>query len=154
MHGLKLILACMQNAHSVWSMLSVPVQLNPDIVRDKWSNEEDSLLVQLVGELGHHWASIARCVEGRTDQQCMGRWRRHLDPTIKKVRRVRRNISPLADGCFKVPLKLRHLDSAMKTLQCWGFWTSQSGSAQAYNLLKPTDCDCQSHMCKIQHLQM
>lgn len=62
------------------------LQLNPDIVRDKWNNEEDALLVRLVGEMGHHWASIARCVDGRTDQQCMGRWRRHLDPTIKKVR--------------------------------------------------------------------
>ena len=23
-------------------------------------------------------------MEGRTDQQCMGRWRRHLDPSVKK----------------------------------------------------------------------
>ena len=31
------------------------------------------------------WAEIARCLDGRTDQQCMGRWRRHLDPTIRRV---------------------------------------------------------------------
>jgi myb proto-oncogene protein len=30
------------------------------------------------------WAEIARHCQGRTDQQCMGRWRRHLDPAIKR----------------------------------------------------------------------
>ena len=34
---------------------------------------------------GQRWADIARHVEGRTDQQCMGRWRRHLDPAIKRA---------------------------------------------------------------------
>lgn len=33
---------------------------------------------------GQRWAEIARHLEGRTDQQCMGRWRRHLDPSVKK----------------------------------------------------------------------
>jgi hypothetical protein len=32
------------------------------------------------------WAEIARHMQGRTDQQCMGRWRRHLDPNIRRVR--------------------------------------------------------------------
>ena len=31
------------------------------------------------------WAEIARCLDGRTDQQCMGRWRRTLDPSVRKV---------------------------------------------------------------------
>lgn len=25
------------------------------------------------------------CTQGRTDQQCMGRWRRHLDPAINRA---------------------------------------------------------------------
>ena len=33
---------------------------------------------------GLRWADIARHMEGRTDQQCMGRWRRHLDPAVKR----------------------------------------------------------------------
>ncbi|KAG2498994.1 hypothetical protein HYH03_003180 [Edaphochlamys debaryana] len=60
-------------------------KVNPNIVRDKWTAEEDSVLVKLVGELGvGKWATVARHLPGRTDQQCMGRWRRHLDPQISK----------------------------------------------------------------------
>ena len=33
---------------------------------------------------GQRWAIIARSLEGRTDQQCMGRWRRHLDPSVER----------------------------------------------------------------------
>ena len=44
----------------------------------------DSQLAQLYEAHGQRWAEIARHLEGRTDQQCMGRWRRHLDPSVKK----------------------------------------------------------------------
>ncbi|MEW5299665.1 MAG: hypothetical protein WDW36_002658 [Sanguina aurantia] len=101
-------------------------KLNPDIVRDKWSIEEDSLLVQLVGELGHHWASIARCVEGRTDQQCMGRWRRHLDPAIKK------------DG-FSAE-EDRHLDELYDR-----FGASWSAIAKSLKSRTPQQCRCRWH---------
>lgn len=42
------------------------------------------MLEALVAEIGPRWADIARRCPGRTDQQCMGRWRRHLDPSIKR----------------------------------------------------------------------
>ena len=60
-------------------------KVNPDIRRDKWTAEEDSLLVRLVHQFGNRWALISRNVPGRTDQQCMGRWKRHLDPNIKRA---------------------------------------------------------------------
>jgi hypothetical protein len=41
-------------------------------------------LAELYETHGQRWAEIARHLEGRTDQQCMGRWRRHLDPSVKK----------------------------------------------------------------------
>jgi hypothetical protein len=59
-------------------------KVNPDIKRDKWTEEEDALLVRLVHQFGNRWALISRNVPGRTDQQCMGRWKRHLDPNIKR----------------------------------------------------------------------
>lgn len=59
-------------------------RVNPNIKRDKWDEHEDELLTRLVQEHGNHWATIARHVPGRTDQQCMGRWKRHLDPSIKR----------------------------------------------------------------------
>jgi myb proto-oncogene protein len=62
-------------------------QVNPNIRRDKWTREEDARLVDLVNTLGvGKWAEVARQMAGRTDQQCMGRWRRHLDPGVKRVR--------------------------------------------------------------------
>jgi hypothetical protein len=59
-------------------------RVNPNIKRDKWDEYEDELLTRLVQQHGNHWATIARHVPGRTDQQCMGRWKRHLDPSIKR----------------------------------------------------------------------
>lgn len=62
------------------------VQVNPNIRRDKWTEEEDAKLIELVKTFGvGRWAEIARNCDGRTDQQCMGRWRRHLDPSIRRV---------------------------------------------------------------------
>jgi myb proto-oncogene protein len=69
---------------------AAPPQVNPNIRRDKWTAEEDAKLMELVKTFGiGRWAEIARNCEGRTDQQCMGRWRRHLDPGIKRVRGAR-----------------------------------------------------------------
>ncbi|XRB13440.1 transcription factor myb3r-5 [Pseudoscourfieldia marina] len=59
-------------------------KVNPDIRKEKWTKEEDELLQTLHAEHGAKWAEVARHLPGRTDQQCMGRWRRHLDPVIKK----------------------------------------------------------------------
>ncbi|CAG9465043.1 unnamed protein product [Pedinophyceae sp. YPF-701] len=59
-------------------------KVNPNIKKDKWTPEEDSQLVELVTKFGNRWAEIARHMDGRTDQQCMGRWTRHLDPSISR----------------------------------------------------------------------
>lgn len=62
------------------------LQVNPNIRRDKWTADEDAKLIELVKTFGvGRWAEIARNCDGRTDQQCMGRWRRHLDPAIRRV---------------------------------------------------------------------
>ncbi|KAH7621518.1 hypothetical protein Ndes2526B_g03858 [Nannochloris sp. 'desiccata'] len=59
-------------------------RVNPDIRREKWGAEEDANLAALVQRHGNSWAIIARSMPGRTDQQCMGRWKRHLDPSIRR----------------------------------------------------------------------
>lgn len=59
-------------------------RVNPNISREKWSDEEDQRLGELVLKHGSSWAEISRQLPGRTDQQCMGRWRRHLDPSIRR----------------------------------------------------------------------
>ncbi|KIY94715.1 tryptophanyl-tRNA synthetase [Monoraphidium neglectum] len=66
-------------------------KVNPNIRRDKWTEDEDSHLMDLVKTFGiGKWAEIARHMQGRTDQQCMGRWRRHLDPAIRRSTSRRR----------------------------------------------------------------
>jgi len=59
-------------------------KVNPSIRKEKWTADEDQKLGELYEAHGQKWAEIARHMEGRTDQQCMGRWRRHLDPSIKR----------------------------------------------------------------------
>jgi len=59
-------------------------RVNPVISKDRWTPEEDAALASLVATHGSAWAEISRALTGRTDQQCMGRWRRHLDPTIRR----------------------------------------------------------------------
>ena len=61
------------------------MQVNPHIKKEKWTDDEDDRLAMLVRQFGSAWAEIARRMRGRTDQQCMGRWRRHLDPSIRYV---------------------------------------------------------------------
>ena len=51
---------------------------------------------------GLRWADIARHMDGRTDQQCMGRWRRHLDPRVR-----REPWSTKEDRCL-AELRVRH----------------------------------------------
>eukprot|EP00884_Botryococcus_braunii_P013629 jgi/Botrbrau1/22267/Bobra.0138s0027.1 len=59
-------------------------KVNPNIRKEKWTDDEDRQLMRLFKTYGNAWAEISRCMNGRTDQQCMGRWRRHLDPSIKR----------------------------------------------------------------------
>lgn len=59
-------------------------KVNPNIRKEKWTEAEDRKLAEMYDVYGQKWAEIARHLEGRTDQQCMGRWRRHLDPSIRR----------------------------------------------------------------------
>ena len=46
-------------------------KVNPNIRKDKWTEEEDELLLELYQRHGNAWAEISRAMDGRTDQQCM-----------------------------------------------------------------------------------
>ena len=47
------------------------MQVNPNIRKEKWTEQEDRLLASLYREHGCAWAEISRHLKGRTDQQCM-----------------------------------------------------------------------------------
>ena len=48
--------------------------LAPGIQKDKWSPEEDALLVQKVKELGTMWSKMVPFFPGRTDVNLKNRW--------------------------------------------------------------------------------
>ena len=53
--------------------------------KERWTEEEDSLLRELVGKYGtKNWQVVAQSVPGRCGKQCRQRWCNYLDPSIKK----------------------------------------------------------------------
>ncbi|KAM8863154.1 v-myb avian myeloblastosis viral oncogene homolog-like 2a isoform 2-T2 [Spinachia spinachia] len=51
----------------------------------KWSEEEDKNLKILISNFGQKdWKTIASFLPGRTDFNCMHRWKKHLDPDLIK----------------------------------------------------------------------
>ena len=78
-------------------------QVNPNIRKDKWTESEDKALMRLVRTYGCAWAEISRLMDGRTDQQCMGRWRRHLDPAIRRDAWTAKEDASLQARCFQSP---------------------------------------------------
>jgi hypothetical protein len=48
--------------------------LDPSLNKGPWSNEEDSILCRLQGELGNKWSEIAKRLPGRCYRDVMNRW--------------------------------------------------------------------------------
>ncbi len=55
--------------------------------RRKWTPEEDEKLKEMVHKHGdRNWQTVALAFEGRTDQQCLHRWTKSLNPAIHSGR--------------------------------------------------------------------
>ncbi|CAN1265594.1 Myb-like protein L [Linum perenne] len=66
---------------------------SPSLNRGAWTEEEDSLLKAAVDEHGHSWSKVSHHVPGRTDNDCMRRWRvlfREEVPLLKETRKIRK----------------------------------------------------------------
>ena len=60
--------------------------LNPNLVKGKWTQEEDCKVIKLVNKYGaKKWSVIANHLPGRIGKQCRERWHNHLSPSIKKA---------------------------------------------------------------------
>ncbi|KAL2460721.1 myb domain protein [Abeliophyllum distichum] len=60
--------------------------INPDVNKGPWTEEEDDVLIELVGKQGNKkWSEIAKQLRGRIGKQCRDRWHNHLNPEIKKA---------------------------------------------------------------------
>lgn len=58
--------------------------LHPNLRRGKWTREEDEKLKSAYKRLGPAWASIAREIPGRTDDQCSKRFNDVLNPKVQQ----------------------------------------------------------------------
>ncbi|KAF9452596.1 hypothetical protein P691DRAFT_794751 [Macrolepiota fuliginosa MF-IS2] len=58
--------------------------LSPTVKKTAWTQEEDKSLLNLYGQYGAKWSTIARSIPGRTDDACSKRYREALDPRLKK----------------------------------------------------------------------
>ncbi|KAJ3089719.1 Myb-like DNA-binding domain protein [Quaeritorhiza haematococci] len=58
--------------------------LNLDNKKGCWTDEEDKRLSEAFAKYGPKWTLIASVLNGRNPMQCRKRWRRTLDPTLKR----------------------------------------------------------------------
>eukprot|EP00935_MAST-01C_sp_MAST-1C-sp1_P001915 g1915.t1 len=57
----------------------------PRVARRFWTPEEDAALRRAVDQIGpRHWKSIAEMIPGRNHIQCIQRWKKVLDPSLRK----------------------------------------------------------------------
>ncbi|CAO3569989.1 unnamed protein product [Mortierella alpina] len=57
------------------------------VSKDLWTEEEDNILTEAVRLLGErNWQQISYCLENRNAGQCMIRWSKTLNPTIRRGR--------------------------------------------------------------------
>lgn len=59
--------------------------LRPDLLKGKWTEDEDDRLKCVVMDGYDHWGKVAERMPGRTAKQCRERWTNYLDPTLLKT---------------------------------------------------------------------
>lgn len=57
--------------------------LNPNVIKKKWTLEEDTRIVRLYFKYKTRWSEIARHVEGRTDNQIKNRFNSNLKKRLQ-----------------------------------------------------------------------
>ena len=54
--------------------------MNPNIIKTKWTEKEDSIIIEMHEKLGNKWSKISSFLPGRSDNQIKNRWNSKLGP--------------------------------------------------------------------------
>ena len=57
--------------------------MNPDICKEKWTEDEDALLLAAHQKHGNKWAIISQYLNGRTDNQIKNHWNSTIKRNLK-----------------------------------------------------------------------
>lgn len=57
--------------------------LKPGLNKEKWTQEEDKIIIEMHNKYGPNWALMAKSLEGRDNNDIKNRWNSHLRYQIK-----------------------------------------------------------------------
>jgi hypothetical protein len=125
----QLIAAIQEVGQSSWSEVAALVpgrtgkqcrerwldKLSPDLLKDDWSAEEDSILLTKQEELGHAWAKIREFLPGRSIGAVKNRWnwlsRRDIPKHVEEFQAIaaeqtpKRNTAEVSDPWKDLPFE-------------------------------------------------